>query len=286
MKKVLITGANSYIGTSFEKYVKEYNVDFEIDTLDLLDPNWKNYDFSGYDSIFHVAGIAHVSEKEISEQMYDEVNRELAVDVAKIVKKSGVGHFIFMSSMSIYGVNTGHITSSTVPNPNTKYGVSKWNAELDLIKQTSDDFILSIIRPPMVYGKESRGNFSRLLKLVKWVPIFPKIQNQRSMIHITNLSNFISLVIQYKIEGILFPQNAEYVSTVEMVETISTILGKSIYFLNLPLSNSIINRIPIVNKIFGSLTYDQSMSTIQSSNGRNIDYCLCNFKDSLKESVL
>lgn len=285
VKKILITGAGSYIGESFQRFGEEHT-DFVIAELDVKKSNWTKFDFSTYDVVVHVAGIAHINEKKISEKIYDEVNRKLALDVATIAKKSGVGHFIFMSSMSVYGLNTGHITGNTIPNPNTKYGISKWKAELELLKLTSEDFILSIIRPPMVYGKESRGNFSKLLKLVQRVSIFPKIQNQRSMIHIVNLSNFISLVIQNKINGILFPQNTEYVSTVEMVEIISNVLGKSIYFVKLPLNSSLLNRVPIVNKVFGSLTYDKSMSSIQSSSGKNIDYCLRNFKDSLRESVL
>ena len=132
MKKVLITGANSYIGTSFEKYVKEKGVDFKIDTLDLLNPKWENYDFSGYDSVFHVAGIAHFSKDESKKELYYKVNTELTDNVAKIAKQAGVGQFIFMSSIIVYGESSSSkrvIDRNTVPNPTNFYGMSKLQAE-------------------------------------------------------------------------------------------------------------------------------------------------------------
>ena len=103
MKKILITGANSYIGTSFEKYIYEnYRDGYQIDTLDMIDPNWKEYDFSGYDSIFHVAGIAHVDVGNVSketEKLYYQVNCDLAYETALKAKKSKVKQFIYMSSI-------------------------------------------------------------------------------------------------------------------------------------------------------------------------------------------
>lgn len=286
MKKVLITGANSYIGTSFEKYVKENNVDFEIDTLDLLDSKWENYDFSGYDSVFHVAGIAHVSEKKVSMPVYDAVNRKLAIEVATLAKEARVRQFVFMSTMSVYGLNTGRITSSTPATPTTKYGRSKYQAEEELLKLREEAFKLAIVRPPMVYGKESRGNFSRLLNLVKKSSFFFKLDNQRSMIYIEHLSQFIAELIYHEIDGVFFPQNTEYVSTVEIVKRMSKVLGKNILFLPLPLGKSIINRLPILNKVFGTLTYDKEMSKLISPSGNRIDYCKISFEDSIKESVL
>ena len=187
MKKVLITGANSYIGTSFEKYVKENNIDFEMDTLDLLDPKWENYDFSGYDSVFHVAGIAHFSKDESKKELYYKVNTELTDNVAKIAKQAGVGQFIFMSSIIVYGDSTSGkriITKQTKPNPTDFYGDSKWQAEQKLNKLSDNTFKVVIIRPPMIYGKGSKGNYPKLSKLAKKNSYFSKnIKFKKYAIH-------------------------------------------------------------------------------------------------------
>lgn len=280
MKKVLITGANSYIGTSFEKYVKENNIDFEMDTLDLLDPKWENYDFSGYDSVFHVAGIAHFSKDESKKDLYYKVNTELTDRVAKVAKQAGVGQFIFMSSIIVYGDSTSGkriITKQTKPNPTDFYGDSKWQAEQKLSKLSDNTFKVAIIRPPMIYGKGSKGNYPKLSKLAKKTPIFPKISNSRSMLFIDNLSEFLVQIILINGEGVYFPQNAEYVNTSEMVKLISDIHGKRV--LPTPVFNPLIKLffgLDTVKKVFGNLTYDQSLSQY------DFEYQRVNFSESIR----
>ncbi len=280
MKKVLITGANSYIGTSFEKYVKENNVDFEIDTLDLLDPKWENYDFSGYDSVFHVAGIAHFSKDESKKELYYKVNTELTEEVAKIAKQQRVNQFIFMSSIIVYGDSTNSqriITKDTQPSPSDFYGDSKWQAEQRLNKLSTPSFNIVILRPPMIYGKGSKGNYPRLSKLSKTLPIFPKIENQRSMLHIDNLCECIRQVIERGESGVFFPQNKEYVCTYELVGEIAASQGKKVYLISV--FNPIIKLLfglDTVKKVFGNLVYDQEMSHY------DFDYQVTDFEESIR----
>ena len=103
MKKILITGADSYIGTSFERYIqKNYPNEYTVDTIDMTDERWCDTDFSCYDSVFHVAGIAHSDTGKISEEkakLYYAVNTELTVETAKKAKADGAKQFIFMSSI-------------------------------------------------------------------------------------------------------------------------------------------------------------------------------------------
>ena len=267
MKKVLITGANSYIGTSFEKYVKENNIDFEMDTLDLLDPKWENYDFSGYDSVFHVAGIAHFSKDESKKDLYYKVNTELTDRVAKVAKQAGVDQFVFMSSIIVYGDSTiGErvITKQTKPNPSDFYGDSKWQAEQKLNKLSDNTFKVVIIRPPMIYGKGSKGNYPKLSRLAQSISIFPKISNSRSMLHIDNLCEFIKQAIERRIKGTYFPQNAEYVTTSDLVAKIAQVHNKKIYLTKL--FNPIIRLFfgfDTVKKVFGNLVYEKEMSQFQ-----------------------
>jgi nucleoside-diphosphate-sugar epimerase len=75
LKRVLITGANSYVGTNVEKWLMKEPDKFYVETLDMKDPNWRNFDFSKFDVVFHVAGIAHVSTKKSMKDLYYKVNQ-------------------------------------------------------------------------------------------------------------------------------------------------------------------------------------------------------------------
>lgn len=272
MKRVLITGKNSYIGTSVESWLSS---EYIIDTVDMMDICWKKKDFSQYDVVFHVAGIAHIKETKKNRSLYFEVNRDLAYDTAMKAKKEGVKQFVFLSSMSVYGIIKGVIDRNTLVNPNSAYGESKYEAE-KLLKQLEDEsFVVAIIRPPMVYGKGCKGNYSKLAALALKTPIFPNINNKRSMIYIDNLSEFVKQLIDNSSGGVFLPQNADYVNTSEMVKLIAEAHGKRVKMtkcLN-PLLRFL--NISIVNKVFGDLVYEKSISW-------NIDFI--SFKDSITRS--
>ena len=157
MKKILITGANSYIGVSFENYMKNFE-GYLVDTIDMIDPSWRNFDFSGYDAVFHVAGIAHSDVNNVSDEVknkYYRVNTELTVETAKKAKESGVGQFVFMSSIIVYGSDNQCITDKTIPNPDNFYGDSKLQADIGIHQLQADEFNVVSVRPPMIYGKGS-----------------------------------------------------------------------------------------------------------------------------------
>jgi len=120
LKKILITGANSYIGTSFEKWMGQYE-GYEIDTVDTKNNKWKEADFSKYDVVFHVAGIAHIKETKENAHLYYEINRDMTVEIANKAKENGIKQFVLLSSMSVYGMVTGIITKTTKPNPNFRH---------------------------------------------------------------------------------------------------------------------------------------------------------------------
>ena len=289
MKKILITGANSYIGTSFEKYIYEnYRDGYQIDTLDMIDPNWKEYDFSGYDSIFHVAGIAHADVGNVSketEKLYYQVNCDLAYETALKAKKSKVKQFIYMSSIIVYGESAPYgktkiITKDTKPEPANFYGDSKLQAEIKLSPLQDDSFNLVIIRPPMIYGKGSKGNYPMLSKLAKKLPVFPKINNQRSVLYVENLCEFVRLVISNNDQGIYYPQNSEYASTTVIVKTInpeiriSGILNPGVF-----ISSKIPGKISgLCNKAFGNLVYEKSMSQYSEN------YCRFYLRKSIEKT--
>ncbi|WP_319995443.1 NAD-dependent epimerase/dehydratase family protein [Trichococcus shcherbakoviae] len=272
MKRILLTGANSYIGTCFEKWVSQWPEEYQVETVDTRNGEWKELDFSPYDTLFHVAGIAHQDAKADQEELYYKVNRDLTIEIAQKAKAEGVQQIIFMSSMIVYGASskigeTKIITRDTVPQPANFYGDSKLQAEQGILPLQSDDFNVVVIRPPMIYGKGSKGNYPLLAKFANKSPIFPDIDNQRSMLHIDNLTEFIRLMIVNEEKGIFFPQNEEYIKTSEMVSLIAEANGKKIRLIYLfnPTLKILSRKVNVINKVFGSLLYDKEISMYKKS---------------------
>jgi len=265
MKNILITGSDSYIGTSAEKWLSKNPDKFKIATLDMKDPKWTEHDFSKYDVVFHVAGIAHVSSDPKMEELYYKVNRDLTIETAKKAKAAGVKQFIFMSSIIVYGDGGSTrtvIDVNTQPNPSNFYGDSKVQAELGIAQLRSDDFKIVILRPPMIYGKDSKGNYPKLAKFARKLPFFPDYDNERSMLHIDNLCEFIRLMIVNGESGLFYPQNREFVKTSEMVRMIAEVHGKKIRLTKIfnPFIKLGISKVGIINKVFGNLVYNLKMS--------------------------
>lgn len=280
MKKILITGANSYIGTSFENYMKQFADDYKIDTVDMIDGTWCEKDFSEYDSVFHVAGIAHQRETKENEHLYYRVNRDLVIETAKKAKRDGVKQFLFLSTMSVYGINTGIITKETHENPKSNYGRSKLEAEKEILKIADEKFKVCILRPPMVYGSRCKGNFQSVVNLVKKLPVFPDVKNQRSMIYIDNLSSFVKMCVDENIAGIYMPQNKEFVQTSYVAKKIAETLHKKIFISKL-LGLTVLAVRPFVGyiqKAFGSLIY-------KDTEEFDFSYCVVTNEESFKKSL-
>lgn len=288
MKKILITGANSYIGMSFERYMAQWPERYQIDTVDMIDGTWRQKDFSGYDAVYHVAGIAHSDSGKISAEkakLYYAVNTELTIETAKKAKAEGVKQFIFMSSAIVYGESapigkTKVITKSTPVSPANSYGDSKVQAEKGILPLNDDSFKVVVLRPPMIYGPGSKGNYPVLSKLAQKLPVFPKVNNQRSMLYIDNLMEFVRLMVENEEQGIFWPQNAEYSNTTELVKLIAQAHGKKIVVIpGLIWALKLLSHITgLVNKAFGSLSYDQSLSSYQDV------YCKVGLVESIKNT--
>lgn len=269
MKRVLITGANSYIGTNVERWLKKTPDEFVVDTVDTMSGRWKTVDFSQYDVVFHVAGIAHVNAKKSMEPLYYQVNRDLTIEIAEHAKRNGVKQFIFMSSMIVFhesrSLKKEVITKDTMPKPNGFYGDSKLQAENGLKELEDETFKVVLLRPPMIYGPESKGNFMRLVWLATVTPIFPAFHNQRSMLYIDNLCEFVKQIILHELSGYFYPQNKELADTVEIVKYFAQAKGHKIHvwkwlnvfvYLGSPL-------VQALNKMFASYYYDEALSAVE-----------------------
>lgn len=282
MKKVLITGANSFVGTNIEKWLLKEPESYQVDTVDTMNDAWKQTDLTKYDIVFHVAGIAHVDPKPEMAPLYYKVNRDLAIEVAQHAKECGVKQFIYMSSRIVYRASKslkGNVTTpETQPDPNDFYGDSKLQAEKGLHELESPTFKVAILRPPMIYGSNSKGNFLRLGWLATKASVFPAWHNKRSMLYIDNLAEFVKQIIDRELGGTFFPQNKELTDTVEVVRYFAQKYHKKIWISRVfnPfvwLGSFFLKPIP---KMFSDSYYVPEMSVY------DFDYQLVSFDDSLK----
>lgn len=285
MKHFLIIGEHSYIGSAYKKWLQPYGEDYQVDVVSSRNEAWKQVDFGKYDSILHTAGIAHVDAKAQMEQLYYKINRDLTIACCQKAKADGAGQFVFLSSIIVYGESQSLkpvvLTKNTIPVPNGFYGESKLEAEEGILPLENEQFKVAVVRPPMVYGKGSKGNYPKLARLACTIPFFPGLKNERSMIHIDNLCECLRLIMEKGIGGIFCPQNKEYVKTGELVRQIAKEHGKKMYLVNLcnPLIRVLAKKVTLVNKVFGTFVYDKDMS--DCFEGR---YQVVDFKESIQRT--
>ena len=278
---ILITGAGSYVGTQVANWL-EKDGQFKVDAVDTFGENWKKADYTQYEVVYHVAGIAHVNADPKMEPLYYQVNRDLTIAIAKHAKEAGVKQFIFMSSMIVFhesqSLKAEVLTRNTQPNPNGFYGDSKLQAEIGLKELECETFKVCILRPPMIYGPNSKGNFPRLAKLAVKTPVFPAWHNKRSMLFIDNLGEFVKQAIVRQLSGTFYPQNRELADTVEIIRFFAKEAGHKVWITRLLnpfvwLGSFILQPI---NKMFATYHYDPSMSEM------DFEYQLVSFEESLK----
>lgn len=289
MKKILITGKGSYLGNSLKAYLEAFGDCYQVDCLSLRSGDWKEQSFRGYDAVYHTAAIVHQPRsKDAPGELarYRAVNCDLAVDAAKKAKAEGVRQFVFLSTMAVYGLTaafgkTVTITAQTPTAPTDNYGLSKLEAERALLSLEGPDFRVAILRPPMIYGKDCKGNFRSLVSMARRLPFFPKVPNRRSMLYVGSLNRLVQQIIDREDRGIFCPQDPEYVNTSAMVQAIAASQGKHLLLIpGFSWALHLLRHLTgAVDKAFGSLVYDKALSKLEE------DYCIASFPDSVKQSV-
>lgn len=288
MKRILITGEHSYIGNSLRRYLASFPEGYEVETISVRDDGWKQRSFSGFDAIVHCAAIVHQKSSKddpAAAELYDRVNVRLSAELARKAKSEGVRQFVFLSSESVYGLTAPYgktvvITPDTIPIPKDNYGISKLKAEQGILALSGEDFCVSVLRPPMIYGKGCKGNYNTMAKLALKLPAFPSISNQRSMLYIDNLSELIRLIVENGSGGIICPQNAETVNTCDMMARIAEAHGHKLVLIpGFGWTMKLLRYASgAVDKAFGSLCYDQAMSAYSEN------YCVKDFHTSILET--
>lgn len=228
MIELLLTGASGFIGSNVRAQMPD---SIRVTPLSVRNDDWRNADFSRFDAVLHAAGIAHVLDGSMMGEAYHEVNCVRTLEIAEKAKKAGVGLFVFLSSIIVFGAPTpagvhAPITPQTAPNPENAYGKSKLDAENGLRAMEADSFRVAILRLPMVYGRGCKGNYTRLASLARKCPLFPAFDNRRSMLYIENLTSLIAKIVFDCPSGTYHPRDGVSRSTGEIARAICAAHGK------------------------------------------------------------
>jgi len=258
--KILVTGSNGYLGSSF---INNYKAKYFFEKFSLLNQRLDDINFNEIDVVLHCAALVHQKVEQPYEK-YQEINVDYPLKLSKLAKQNGVKQFVFISTIAVYGEEKEKLDENTICNPIIAYGKSKLEAEKELLKLNDDNFVVSIIRPPMVYGKDAPGNIDSLIKLVKKLSIIPLggIENKRSFISIQNLCHMIDEVIIQQKAGIFLASDDESLSTTRLIELIAKNLDKKIYLLKIPFFETLLKIVkPSFHKrLYGSLEVDNSIT--------------------------
>lgn len=290
MKNILITGTGSFVGTSVQHHLERWSDKYKVQAIGTKNGEWKKLDFSIFDTVYHVAGLAHSDVGNVSgetKKKYYAVNCDLAIDVAKKARAEGVKQFIFMSSAIVYGdsapIGVEKMISSTTPlSPTNFYGDSKVQAENGLRKLEDESFKMVILRCPMIYGKEGKGNFPTLEKLAQKMLLFPKVDNKRSMLYVENLAEFVRLMVENEETGTFWPCNKEWSNTGELIQMIAECYGKKVRLV--PgfgwTLKGMSHLTGYVNKAFGNLAYEEHLGDYKTN------YRLFTLEQSIRETEI
>lgn len=265
MVKILITGKDSFVGKNYIRISENK----EIDEISMFENEPEDIRFEGYDVVIHLVAIVHQSKK-IRESEYSRVNRDLCVRSAECAKKAGVKHFIFLSSVKVYGIFTKNSlpwNENSACFPDDSYGKSKYEAEQLIMEMDDRDYAVSIIRTPLVYGEGVKANMLSILKLVDRFSVLPfkAINNRRSFTAVENLVAFIDRIINIRISGIFIAMDPKAMSTTELVLLISKFLEKKIVLFKVPrfvIRMGIWIMPRIFERLFGSYEMDNT-ATLQ-----------------------
>lgn len=286
--RFLITGKGSYVGTHIKQWLEKTEENI-VDELDMLDAKWKDYDFIPYDTVIHVAAIVHRKNDNVTWNSYYEVNTKLAISVALKAKLSGVKQFIFFSTMAVYGQNKklphgNIINKNTQLRPYTFYGRSKLEAELQIQKLNSEEFLVSIVRPPNIYGAGCPGNYIEVfINLVKLLPVFPKIYEdcKQGFLYIDNLCEYIRLLVIKREAGIFCPQDGAGISTYDLISMIGKAMNKKIIFLGiLGKAVKLFESLTVIKKLYGGISYDKNLTEYPITN-----YNVVDFEKAIKRTI-
>lgn len=251
--RILVTGADGFAGHPLVEYLAKSGHQvvaalrrplfrpFPEGTAtrivgDLTDPTagWEHA-CDGIDAVAHLAGRAHVmDDPAAAASVYEAVNRDGTVRLARIAQRQGVKRFVFVSSVKAMGEATPPgiaWTEDTVPHPEDPYGRSKLEAEQALQRMHAESgFPFVILRPPLMYGPGMKGNLLTLLNAVRrgWPLPLGNVDNRRSLLDVHRFAEAIERALTHPAaQGKLFlVADKVPISIVELVTAMATAAGR------------------------------------------------------------
>jgi len=268
MLHILITGASGYVGRNFIRLSKQK---YQIHTFSLQKESLENLDLSNLDVILHCAALVHQTQP-YPQDVYNHINRDYPYELASKAKRAGVKQFVFLSTIAVYGESETFLTEDTPCKPFTPYGKSKLEAEQKLRSLEDENFTVSIIRPPMIYGKNAPGNIQTLIKLIKKAPLLPfgDIRNKRTFVYIDNLIQMIDTIIEQKASGTFLAGDTTPLSTSTLIQLIAEAMDKKIILFKLPFLSIFLQKLKpsLYQKLYTNLEIDnrKTLKTLQFKN--------------------
>jgi UDP-glucose 4-epimerase len=261
MKKILITGSNGFVGSYF---ISKYKNNYDLKTFSFLKDDISRLNYKDINIVFHLSALVHQMGGASAEE-YEKINVIQTLQLAKKAKESGVKHFVFMSTVKVYGEETLNKYSENFNcNPEDDYGESKLKAEKLLLELESDNFKVSVIRTPIVYGYGVKANIKNLINLINKISILPfeNIENKRSMVYIGNLCHLVNEIIIQQQSGIFLASDDQSLSTSRFIQLIAKNLDKKIYLIKVPFFESLLKLVkPSFHKrLYGSLEVDNKVT--------------------------
>ena len=280
MKKILFTGKNGQLSTAICAWLKNEH-GLAAEQISLRDNAWETNDFSDFDTVIHVAGI--VPKDGIEDDKFYELNYRLTEKFAEKVKKDGVKHFIYLSSMAVYGIEPqtdavkGTVNENTPCKPLSAYGESKLLAEESLRRLSDEQFKVSVIRVPSIYGKDKTEYLDQYKHIASKFRKIPKAftDKYKSMIYIDNLCELIYLIVVNKKYGIICPDDGQ-ISAFDICRAIAP-QKKASKLLGIVLL--LIKNNARVKDYFGAVCYSKKLT--DEFGGQ---YRVCDYREAIKQS--
>lgn len=266
---IVLTGANGFIGNYF---LRRYGNVHIIHPFSFLANDLETLELQGIDAVIHLSALVHQMGG-ASPDEYQRINVHQTLDLARKAKLAGVPHFIFMSTVKVYGEeNDTPYTETSLCRPIDDYGKSKFRAEQELLALEDASFKISIIRTPIVYGHGVKANIRNLLSLVRISPFLPfgKIQNRRSMVYIGNLCHLVNEIVLQGQNGIFLAADDTPLSTSDFIKIISNKLHKKLYLVRIPFFATALKTLKpsFYQRLYGNLELDNTLTKekLQLSN--------------------
>lgn len=289
MTSMLVTGGNGFVGRALcaELRNRGYLVraalrsgaSFDVSGCEIAkiqdiatNTAWADA-LHGVETVIHLAARVHVMRDDAVNPLeeFRKTNVSGTEHLARAAAANGVKRLVYVSSIKVNGESTRgneRFTESDTPSPQDPYGISKWEAEQALHRVAEETRLeIVVVRPPLVYGPNVKGNFAQMLKvLTKGIPLpLASVNNLRSLIHVENLVDALILCATHSAAAgqTYLVSDGEDISTPDLLCQLGAAIGQPARLLPCPpvllkLAGRLVGRSEQIDRLLGSLRIDNN----------------------------